>query len=151
MYKKILVPLDGSDYSESVIEHVKAIALGCNVPETVLIAVIEPFRIQASRAPAGWLIKMQKEAGNAAQTYLQSVAEKLQVDGVNAQTEVLEGTAAETIIDYAGKNKIDLIVMSTHGRSGISRWMYGSVADRVVRNSTIPVLAARPPAMSGKF
>ncbi len=150
MYQKILVPLDGSDYSESVLEHVKAVALGCSVPEVVLLSVIEPFPIQSYRASKEWLTKLKNDAKSTADTYLSSVATKLKPSGITAETAVIEGLPAEAIIDYARKNKVDLIIMSTHGRSGISRWVYGSVADRVVRNSVVPVLAAPPLAILKK-
>ena len=57
--------------------------------------------------------------------------------------DVVEGNAADAIVDYAGKNDIDLIIMATHGRSGIGRWALGSVADRVVRHANAPVLLVR--------
>ena len=65
-------------------------------------------------------------------------------EGISARGEVVTGKAADAILDYAEKNNVDLIIMSTHGRSGISRWAFGSVADRVVRHSIAPVLLVAP-------
>ena len=66
-------------------------------------------------------------------------------NGVNTQMEVLSGNPADSIADYATKNEIDLIIIATHGRSGISRWVWGSVADRILRSSCVPVLMVRAP------
>jgi nucleotide-binding universal stress UspA family protein len=140
MYNKILVPLDGSKTAECSLEHVKTIATGCNVPEVLLLFVEEPVPMERYRGPSeDWktLIVQAKQS-------LAKIEKDLVADGVGAKTIILEGKPAETIIDYAAKNNIDLIIMSTHGRSGPSRWAFGSVADRVVRSSTVPVLIAVP-------
>lgn len=153
MYKKILVPLDGSEFSESILEHVTAIATGCSVPEVILLTAIEPFPPQYFQdypVDDKWLQKVEKEALTAATSYLASVAQKLKTEGVNTQSVIVEDRPAEAIMDYAAKNNVDLIIMSTHGRSGVSRWVFGSVADKVIRNSTVPVLAAPPTALARK-
>ncbi len=150
MYKKILVPLDGSEFSESILEHVKAVATGCSVPEVVLFTAIEPLRAQPYPVNDAWLQKIQKEARTAAEKYLAEVGEKLKAAGLVVRTVVAEGMPADAIIDFAGKSQSDLIIMSTHGRSGASRWVFGSVADKVVRSSPVPVLAAPPPAVARK-
>ncbi len=136
MYNKILVPLDGSKTAESALEHVKTIGKGCNVPEVDLLFVVEPILLglyetnkQARELLVSW-----------AKVYLAGVEKNLGKDGVNARPVVIEGKAADTILDYAAKNGIDLIVMSTHGRSGPSRWAFGSVAGKVLQASTVPVL-----------
>lgn len=149
MYKKILVPLDGSEFSESVLKHVVAVSVGCSVPEVVLLTVMEPLRAMPYQAVEDWLKKLQKEAGEAADNYLNKTAENLASQGVSGATyELIEGEPADVILDYAAKNEVDLIIMSTHGRSGVTRWVFGSVADRVVRHSPVPVLAAPPSALS---
>ena len=68
------------------------------------------------------------------------MADSLKADGIAVEIDIAYGGAAEAILDYAKKNKVNLIVMSTHGRSGVSRWFFGSVAERVLRHSVIPVL-----------
>ena len=77
-------------------------------------------------------------------TVLPYLTYRLAAEGMNVSGVMLEGKAAETIVDYATTKGVDLIVMSTHGRSGPSRWAFGSVADRVVRTSPVPVLMAVP-------
>jgi len=147
MYQKILVPLDGSELSECSLEHVRAIATGCQVPEVVLLRAVEPASTQAIAAYADAGIDVAKVEGQAqldASNYLSQSAGKLKKEGVAAQTALVRGKPADVIVDYAKKNGVDLIIMSTHGRSGISRWVLGSVADRVVRSSAIPVLIITP-------
>ncbi len=148
MYSKVLVPLDGSQFSECSLEHVKAIATGCHVPEVVLLRVVEPlsaYEISGLAQVRGNQVgELEAWKQNDASSYITVTVQKLIKEGVSARGEVLNGKAADTILDYAEKNKVDLIIMSTHGRSGISRWAFGSVADRVVRNSIVPVLSVAP-------
>jgi nucleotide-binding universal stress UspA family protein len=65
--------------------------------------------------------------------------------GAKLQTEVMMGKPADSLAEYAEKNGVDLIVIATHGRSGVSRWVFGSVADRVMRSACVPVLMVRAP------
>jgi nucleotide-binding universal stress UspA family protein len=82
---------------------------------------------------------------NYAGKYLDDLISKLKYKGVNMQSEVLFGHAAASLTDYAEKNDFDLIIIATHGRSGVSRWVWGSVADRILRSSQVPVLMVRAP------
>lgn len=151
MYKKILVPLDGSEFSECSLAHVKAIALGCSVPEVILMRVIEPVLnpdvVATAPLAQDWMKQVEEENYAKTKDYLTGLASKLKQDGVSAQTILREGKTAEEILAYSSKNGVDLIVMSTHGRSGVPRWFLGSVAERVARYSTVPVLLVRPPGM----
>ncbi len=147
MYKKILVPLDGSDLAECALEHVKEIALGCNVPEVVLFRVVEPVYTGADAMSYGAVMyadlinQVEKEA----QEYITDVTEKFkQNTGIDAQSVLAHGNAADEILEYSKKNQVDLIIMTTHGRSGISRWLFGNVADKVSHHSTVPVLIIAP-------
>lgn len=148
MYKKILAPLDGSELGDCALAHVRAIASGCQVPEVVLFGVVEPIYSSqiASELGQNWLRDAARGMRAANEDYLAKAAAKLQKEGINARTVVTEGTAADEILKYASKNKVDLIIMSSHGRSGPTRWAFGSVADRVVRHATVPVLVAAAPA-----
>ena len=146
MYSKILVPLDGSENSECILEHVRTIATGCRVPDVVLLRVVEPF-------PAYYMdyriseefIRQSQEAAKAdAKQYLAKTAGKMTKEGVSVSTAVIEGRAADAILDYASKNGVDLIIMATHGRTGVSRWALGSVTDKVVRTSSAPVMVVPP-------
>ena len=140
MYRKILVPLDGSKTAECTFCHVIDIAKGCRVPEVDLLFVVEPL-------PAG-LYQNRQEVNDKllawAKHYLLDVVNRLGVDGIIAKPVIIEGKPADTILEYAEKNGIDLIIMSTHGRSGPSRWAFGSVTDKVVRSSPTPVLVIAP-------
>jgi len=146
MYKKMLVPLDGSEFSECVLDHVRAIAIGCQVPEVVLLGVAEPITHQVYYMVGieDRVGDMQKETEKYVASYLSKAADSLKKDDIAVQTAVVSGRPAEEILDYANKNQVDLIIMSTHGRSGVSRWVLGSVTDRVVRHSIAPVLTIAP-------
>jgi nucleotide-binding universal stress UspA family protein len=165
MYNKILVPLDGSKLAECALPHAEELAQGCRAGEVILVSVTE--RVPGYRAleaggepiakrPSGWdepsqplgqrLIpeatgKKEKQA----QRYLDRIAKAMEAKGVNVSTEVLLWKPAEAIVGYAKQSGCDLIVMASHGRSGPSRWAYGSVADKVLRSSCIPVLMIRAP------
>jgi nucleotide-binding universal stress UspA family protein len=147
MYRKILVPLDGSELAECSLEHVRAIASGCNVPDVVLLTVLEPVSGVTgltARMPDEWLRNVEKEQKTGIENYLAKVAAWLKKAGLTVTAVTLRGNAADEILDYAAKNNVDLIVICTHGRTGIARWAFGSVADRVVRHSHIPVLIVSP-------
>ncbi len=143
MYNKILAPMDGSEFSECALSHLEAVATGCHVPEVVLLRVVEPFH-QVAEVGEDFMRKAEKGALESAKSYLSEVADRLGKAGVKTSTVVLQGQAADEILDYAKKNKIDLIVMSTHGRSGVARWTMGSVADKIVRHSRAAVLTVSP-------
>jgi nucleotide-binding universal stress UspA family protein len=147
MYKKILVPLDGSEFGESGLEHAKAVAIACQCPEVVLLRVIETDPQIADIggvSSESWYREAQARVEAEAEKYITQVADRMKKEGVKAKGVVVKGIAADEILDYAEKNKVDLIVMSTHGRSGASRWVIGSVADKVARHSVAPVLLASP-------
>ncbi len=148
MYKKILVPVDGSSFSECIFDHVKTIATGCNVPEVTLLRVVEATRpdtildFGASDVIENYRPSLRAEAE--AKDYLDKVSASLKEDGVAAKTVLVSGMPAEEILSYANNNQVDLIIMSTHGRSGVTSWAFGSVADRVIRHSMVPVIIASP-------
>lgn len=174
MYKKIVVPLDGSELAECVLPHVESIAMTSGTTEVILITVTERvgsllpknepegpsanqneykpaiafadrpysgrhFEINpAQKIPvvAGKMIKQ-------GQRYLSKLAEELLKKGIKAGVVVLMGEAAEQIVDFAGSEKADLIIMASHGRSGFSRWAMGSVAEKVFHGSTVPILLVK--------
>ncbi len=149
MYKKILAPLDTSEMAECALSHVKAIAGGCQVPEVILFSVVESMpHLNQLRAELGedWVRNANKGQRTAAEEYLTKKAAALKKDGISVTIAVAEGIAADEILEYARKKNVDLIIMSSHGRSGVARWTLGSVADRVVRHATVPVLTAAAPA-----
>jgi len=93
-------------------------------------------------------VELDEAYRDEASHYLDKIVENLKEKGITARVEVLAGNPAEEILKYSQKNDIDLIIMSTRGRSGISRLVFGSVAEKVIRGSTIPVLIK--PAAAGK-
>ena len=149
MYKTVVVPLDGSKLAECVLPHVENLAKGCQVENISLVRVVEPLSPMVVDDYAGIAPKeierIESELTAEAQTYLQQRAQELKFNGVKIAWKVLSGKTAETLSDYATRTGADLIVISTHGRSGVSRWVWGSVADRVLRSSCVPVLMVRAP------
>ncbi len=144
MYKKILAPLDGSEVAECTLAHTKAIAKGCKVPKVVLLRVIEP--LSTGGAEEGEIWSRDEEAFQATvKDYLSGVADSLKKEGISVETTVVSGKAADEILDYAKNNQVDLVVMCTHGKSGISRWFLGSVSERVAHHSPVPLLLIAPP------
>jgi nucleotide-binding universal stress UspA family protein len=145
VYKKVLVPLDGSPFAECVLSHVKSLASGCNVSEVVLLFVLEPSPGVTYEVSGEWLDEVKNRGMAFGKKYLKKISDDLNSSGVKVSNVTLEGNAAEMILTYAEENGIDLIVVSTHGRTGITRWVFGSVADRVIHQSSIPVLIVTPP------
>jgi len=165
MYKKILVPLDGSKLAECAIPHVEELAKGCGTEEVILVSVTERvkgYRVvegpsqpvagselgwrESSRSPGQRLTpeafgKKEKQA----QRYLDRIAKTMAAKGINVSTEVLLWKPEEAIVGYAKQYQCDLIVMASHGRSGPSRWAHGNVAEKVLKASSIPVLMIRAP------
>jgi len=156
MYNKILAPLDSSELSECAVAHIKAIAGGCHVPEVILLNVVEPSIIPFSDTivspeaieQSKQFLENERQSQLTTEQYLNKVANSLSKDCVTVQTVVIPAKAgqgvADIILDYADNNNVDLIIISTHGRSGITRWAMGSVADKVVRHAKVPVLTVAP-------
>jgi nucleotide-binding universal stress UspA family protein len=149
MYRRIMVPLDGSELAECVLPHVEALAKGCQIQEVVFVRVFEPFHFPA---PGGEFIPNEERIARIdadfqaeAEDYLKQIAERLRLDRVKVRGEVLTGKASEILSDFAKENDFDLIIIATHGRSGVSRWVWGSVADRLLRSACIPFLMVRVP------
>jgi nucleotide-binding universal stress UspA family protein len=160
MYKKIMVPLDGSELAECVLPHVETIVRGCELTQVVLVRVAEPTvfpalgargdESQTVREEDVERIRRQMEDGDArnrsaAEQYLSHVAGRLTYEGVTIETKVPFGDPSTRMADYAEESGSDLIVIATHGRSGPSRWLWGSVADRILRAACVPVLMVRAP------
>lgn len=147
MYTRILVPLDGSKLAEVALPH--AVTLAKQSKGTVLLVrVMQP--LTAMVIPEGAYIdwdRVQAEIEAEARAYLADASARLAAEGVTVQTQLKTGDPAEAIIETAKAIGADVIVMATHGRSGLGRWVLGSVADRVVRAATAPVLLIRPAEM----
>ena len=152
MYKKIMVPLDGSELAECILSHVDGFVTDCRVETIVFVMVVEP----TDYTPLGRVANtehyenmkknidiMEEERKSSAARYLEEVVSRVKQDEVEYKTNVIVGKVAENIVDYADTNEIDLILIATHGRSGINRWARGSIADRVLHSSSAPVLMVR--------
>ena len=150
MYKKIMVPLDGSKLAECVFPHLETIIKGCESPEVIVVQAVEPLSVPYGREVLQFTSLEQVKAFEThqkteAEKYLKEVVARLRKTGVNAKADVIYGKAGEALSDYATKNDVDLVIIATHGRSGISRWVWGSVADRLIRSVCMPVLMVRAP------
>jgi nucleotide-binding universal stress UspA family protein len=168
MFKKVLVPLDGSELAETVLPYVEDLGKRCTA-EVILLQVVatppsratviyQPPRGDMPMAPlpesaedvviAQHPIYREREMESLraeAERSLAGAKERLNKAGLEVRVEILFGRPAEKIIEYAVKEEVDLIAMATHGRSGFSRWVFGSVAEKVLRAIALPILLIRPP------
>lgn len=151
--KKILIPLDGSELSDRVLLNVRRFLLGLDLAQVVLLRVVEPMRPSVAareerpdsrRSPAH--ISLRKES---ARRHLEPICAALREEGVEASAHVLMGDPADVILRRATSEQPDLVAMATHGRTGISRWIRGSVAERVLRRCPVPLLLYNPEEAEG--
>jgi nucleotide-binding universal stress UspA family protein len=149
MYQNILVPLDGSKLAECVFAHMDALARGCLVKTVTLVQAVEPYQYPTYGGEMTVTSREIEEINTAnklqARAYLQKAADGFKYENVDVRWEMLIGRAAEALADYAAKKKMDLILIATHGRTGVSRWVWGSVADRLLRAACTPILMVRAP------
>ena len=140
MYRKMLVPLDTSDFAECVLEHVKEISTTREIPEVVLLSAIEPANSQTFAYMGPERIKESEErAVEGALEYLGRIKASLSLEQSKVSTVAMMGPAADVILNYAGDNGVDIIILSSHGRSGVGRVLMGSTADKILRQSMVPV------------
>jgi nucleotide-binding universal stress UspA family protein len=145
MFARLLVPLDGSDLAEKALAYAEFIAHEVSSAIHLLRVVSLPtslhtdieFAVLADTAPT------IAEETSIAESYLAGCAARVAAEGIQVTWSTTCGDAASEIVSFAKEHGIDLIVMSTHGRSGVGRWVYGSVADRVLRGAAQPVLLVR--------
>lgn len=153
MYENILVPLDGSAFAEQALCHAEKVAMPdkteihllsvASLLEDHSLAVVDLYPVYVYR---DYMIDQDQEmerVRHELQGYLEGVAQRLESAGYRVQCIIRFGQPAEEIIAYAEEAGCDLVAMSTHGRSGLGRWVYGSVADKVLRGSQIPILLIR--------
>lgn len=141
MFKKILVPLDGSSFAEEALPYARELA-ACDNAEIILARVDEPYEPPPGSFVAATAIPevVQLAAGE----YLEQIVSRLQLAGLRVSSAVLDGKVHEALLKFAKSEGVDLIVMSTHGRTGLSRLLMGSVAEQVVHGAHCPVLLVRP-------
>jgi nucleotide-binding universal stress UspA family protein len=146
LFKKILVPLDGSGIGQAALDVVTQLAPAF-CAEVVLTQIVEPVRYLPSVDGMGayTLPIDDAEIEAEATAFLNRRAEGLRQKGITVSTVVKTGAAAELIMKYADENHVDLIAMSTHGLSGLTRWVFGSVTEKIVVYGNTPVLVVHPP------
>ncbi len=173
MLERILVPLDGSELAESVLPYVEEICQRCEPVQVILLQVLPPPRgrsgavyralgedfptmtlpdSEADVETAQHPIYREQEIASAraeAEVFLARAIQRLCEGEIDTRVEVAFGRAAEGIVDFAEREGVDLIAMSTHGRSGLSRWFFGSVTEKVLRGTHLPLLLVRPPGLVG--
>lgn len=138
MFERILLPLDGSPTGEAILPQVRRILHHQDAEVIVLRAVHLPLTL-AEGAYGYTSGAVEAEA----KSYVQRIADRLLQDGARARGLVRVGPSAEAILEAAAEEKATLVAMSTHGRTGLARWVFGSVTEKVVRSSDVPVLVTR--------
>lgn len=142
MFRQILVPLDGSPLAEAVLPYVTRFSQAYEAQVT-LATVIDAETMEVSQRHQQYLSQLSERTELHAREYLSGVGNRLRSKGLRAEETVLFGRPAESLVAHADTAGSDLIAMSTHGRSGLGRWISGSVADRVLHLSTVPLLVIR--------
>jgi len=157
MALKILIPLDGSKTGETALPYVEGLVSKLSPRVKVELTLLQVVSFLTHYVAAGELMtpisyteKEMEQIQQQARNYLNKVAEDIRSKKVSVKVRVGIGSAAEEIIKSADEISVDLIAMSTHGRSGISRWAFGSVTDRVLRGGHKPVLVVRAPKKAAK-
>lgn len=136
--QKILVPLDGSALAEAALPKAMELAQSCGAKLLLICAA------EAHKLPGADPTEAQIKVVQGAEDYLAQVGDRLVAVGVTGvETSVWYGPAAYAIVEAARVNKVDLIAMTTHGRSGLGRLILGSVAESVLRGTTTPILLIR--------
>lgn len=143
MYKKILVPLDGSALAERAINHAAEIARGAGA-ELILLEVVQVPLAKTPEAGSTEEIKSIQEIAAQSKIYLNMLAARVGKEGIKVRTVVMEGAADGAILGFAHNEDVDIIVMSTHGRTGLSKALMGSVAEKVMLTTKRPVMLVKP-------
>jgi nucleotide-binding universal stress UspA family protein len=147
LIKRILVPLDGSKVAEQIVPHAEELAR-CMGAELILFQTYESFLgVISGEAMVTMSAEEIKEANKHreedAKAYLRTIAGTLREMGLTVSEVVVPGDPADVILSYAESNAVDIITMSTHGLSGLKRWVFGSVTDKVLHAGDMPVLVVR--------
>src|SRR5262245_47902505 len=147
MYRRMLVPLDGSTQAEAILPLVEQVA-GPLEADVILLRVVEPVSAAEAIASGGVVAPdtfMHHELE--AKRYLSQIEPQLSKKGVRVRTRIAFGPPAEAILGAIKTSGADLVAMTTHGRSGLGRALFGSEAESVLRASPVPVLMIRTPAL----
>jgi len=150
MFEKLLVCLDGSELAEQILPYVREEALHFGSKVVLLRVVAAPSTAPiAAAGGAGYTAetvdRQVHDEVREAKAYLQRLAQPLREKGLDVECVTVDGwPVGDAIVSYAESNKVSLIAIATHGRSGLGRLAFGSVADSVLRKSGLPVLLIRP-------
>jgi len=160
MYKNILIPLDGSKLAECVLSHVDGFISDGGVETITFVRVVKPAgflsiaqNVDAESEPKEYenmmisLDRIEEKRVSLAAKYLEEILNRFKQNGIEYKKEVLVGKISKNIIKYAESHDVDLILMATHGRSGVKGWLHGRTADLLLRLSRIPILSVRPEEM----
>lgn len=142
MFKRVLVPLDGSPLAEGILPFLTQIAGPLDLHVT-LLRVLQPIPPEVVEGSRHILVEDVEQRLADARAYLGPIAAKLQTAGVRVDTDVRRGEAVEEILLGARAARVDLIAMTTHGRSGLNRLLFGSIAEAVLRQTEVPVFMMR--------
>jgi nucleotide-binding universal stress UspA family protein len=141
MYNRILLPLDGSAIAEQALPHAIALAQRFQA-ELILLRILEPLAEKLGMT--GEIVKYAEDVTReVVEKYMENACAEVQERGLRVKSSILEGRPHTEIVRFAETEQVDLIVISTRGQSGLSRWLMGSVADRVARGVSVPVLLVR--------
>lgn len=154
MFKKILVPLDGSELAAKILPKVEELAKLCDSQVTLISVSSEATDVAGVASPEIFAEAARHEM-KACQRYLEATSKDLQAKGIKVETVCLEGVPARAIIKYAAENNVDLIALATHGKGEVA-WVLGSTAEKILSHATVPVLLLRvieykPPALKEEF
>ncbi len=144
MYHCILVPLDGSKRAEAILPHVEKIAFSCH-SKLVFLQIVEPPSITTG-PDISYMEVFQKEMKaltKQAEIYLETVNGEFREKGIQSKIHISHGPVVDCILNAAESENVDLIAIASHGRSGISRVFYGSVAVGVLHRADRPLLVVR--------
>lgn len=145
MYDTILVPLDGSERAEVILSHVVELARKFSA-KVILLKAVEEKLVYTGDLEVSAVIKKDEELArqnNTAESYLKGVQEKFEQQNIQATTRIMRGQPVEVIIEIAKQENADLIAMASHGRSGLGRVFYGSVAAGILQRVDRPLLIIR--------
>jgi nucleotide-binding universal stress UspA family protein len=142
MYPSMLVPLDGSEFSEDALPLARHLAsrLGAHMHLVHVIRPAPDAELKSPQADMEWKAKVR----DGAQDYLQEIADGMAEDGIETTISILDGRVTNVLDEYARESGIPLVVMTTHGSGGLKRWWLGSVADGLLRKGGTNVLLVRP-------
>lgn len=142
MYKRVVIPLDGSPLAEGILPFIMQIAGPLDM-EVVLVRVMAPIPPEVIEGSRQVVVEDVPARLAEARTYLAPLADELKAKGVRVRVEARHGDPVSEIVGAARDNDGDLIAMTTHGRSGLGRVLFGSVAEAVLRRAEIPVFLMR--------